>query len=96
MLQSQKEAIGHLQARLESLAVVERNSVPDLNEEVVEQLLGGDKVASGMCQSGEALRDYLRSSDAAPVKLSDVMGNAMECPRGDRLAYRLEGIILDS
>ena len=24
------------------------------------------------------------------------MGNAMECPRGDRLAYRIWGIILDS
>ena len=24
------------------------------------------------------------------------MGNTMECPRGDRLAYRLWGIIVDS
>ena len=53
-------------------------------------------MASWMRQSGEALRDYLRSVDTAPVRLSNVMGNAMECPRGDRLAYRLPGIILDS
>ena len=96
LLQSQQEAIGHLQARLESLAVAERNTVPDLTTEAVEQLLGGDKVASWMRQSGEALRDYVRSASAAPVGPSDVMGNAMECPRGDRLAYRIWGIILDS
>ena len=52
-------------------------------------------MASWMRQSGEALRDCVRSADAAPVRPSDVMGNAMECPRGDRLAYRLWGIILD-
>ena len=86
LLQSQQEAIGHLQARLESLAVAERNTVPDLTTEAVEQLLGGDKVASWMRQSGEALRDYVRSASAAPVRPSDVMGNAMECPRGDRLS----------
>ena len=61
LLQSQQEAIGHLQARLESLAVAERNSVPD-TAEAVEQMLGGDKVASWMRQSGEALRDYVRSA----------------------------------
>ena len=49
-----------------------------------------------MRQSGEALRDYVRCASAAPVRPSDVMGNAMECPRGDRLAYRIWGIILDS
>ena len=96
LLQSQQEAIGHLQARLESLAVAERNSVPDLTAEAVEQMLGGDKVASWMRQSSEALRDYVRSASAAPVRPSDVMGNAMECPRGDRLAYRIWGIILNS
>ena len=95
-LQSQQEAIGHLQARLESLAVAERNTVPDLTTEAVEHMLGSDKVASWMRQSGEALRDYVRSASAAPVRPSDVMGNAMECPRGDRLAYRICGIILDS
>ena len=95
-MQSQQEVIGHVQARLEGLAVVERNAVPDLNVAVVEQFLGGDRVASWMQQSGEALRDYVHSSDAAPIRLSDVMGNAMECPRGDRLAYMLWGIILDS
>ena len=57
---------------------------------------GGDKVASWMRQSGGALRDYVRSASAAPARPSDVMGNAMECPRGDRLAYRIWGIILDS
>ena len=31
-----------------------------------------------------------------PVRPSDVMGNAVECPRGDCVAYRLWGIILDS
>ena len=62
----------------------------------VEQFLGGDIVASWMRQSGKALRDYVRSADAAPIWPSDIMGNAMECPRGDRLAYRLWGIILDS
>ena len=96
LLQSEQEVIGHLQARLESLAVVERNTVPDLITEAVEQLLGGDKVASWMRQSGKALRDYVRSASAAPVRPSDVMGNAMECPRGDRLAYGIWGIILDS
>ena len=96
LLQSQQEAIVHLQARLESLAVAERNTVPDLTTEAVEQLLGGDKVASLMRQSGEALRDYVGSASAAPVRPSDVMGNAMECPRGDTLAYRIWGIILDS
>ena len=96
LLQSHQEAIGHLQARLESLAVAERNTVPDLTTEAVEQLLGGDKVASWMRQSGEALRDYVRSASAALVRPSDVMGNAMECPGGDRLAYRIWGIILDS
>ena len=49
-----------------------------------------------MQQSREAVRDYLRSSDTAPIRLSDVMGNAMECPRGDPLAYQLWGIILDA
>ena len=62
----------------------------------VEQFLGDERVASWMRQSGEALRDHLRSSDIAPVRPSDVMGNAMECPRGDRLAYGLWGIILHS
>ena len=74
LLQSQQEAIEHLQARLESLAVAERNSVPDLTAEAVEQMLGGDKVASWMRQSGEALRDYVRSASAAPARTSDVMG----------------------
>ena len=87
--QSQQEAIGHLQARLEGLAVVERNAVPDLNVAAVVQFLGGDRVASWMRQSGKALCDYVRSADAAPVRLSDVMGNAMEFPRGCCLAYRL-------
>ena len=41
LLQSQQEAIGHLQARLESLAVAERNTVPDLTTKAVEQMLGG-------------------------------------------------------
>ena len=67
LLQSQQEAIGHLQARMENLAVAERNAVPDLNVAALEQFLGGDKVASWMRQSGEALRDYVRSADAAPV-----------------------------
>ena len=67
LLQSQQEAIGHLQAHLEDFAIVERNSVLDLNVAVVEQFLGGERVASWMLQSGEALRDYVRSSDAAPV-----------------------------
>ena len=62
----------------------------------VEQFLGGDRVASWIRQSGETPRDYVRSADAAQVRPSDVMGNAMECPRGDMLAYRLWGIILDS
>ena len=53
-------------------------------------------MASWMRQSGEALRDYVRSASAAPVRPSDVMGNAMECPRGDRLAYRIWAIIIDS
>ena len=35
------------------------------------------------------------SADAAPVRPCDVMGNAMECLRGDRLTYWLWGIILD-
>ena len=96
LLQSQQEASGHLQARLENLAVAERNAVPDLNMAAVEQFLGGDRVASWMRKSGEALRDYVCSADVAPVRPSDVMGNPMECPRGDRLAYRLWGIILDS
>ena len=47
MLQSQQEAIGHLQARLESLAVAERNTVPDLTTEAVEQLLGATKWPAG-------------------------------------------------
>ena len=94
--QSQQEAIGHLQALLEGLAVAERNVVPDLNVAAVEQFLGGDRVASWMRQSGEALRDYVPSADVAPFWPSNVMGNAMECPRGDRLAYSLWGIILDS
>ena len=76
--------------------VAERNAVPELNVVAVEQFLGGDRVASWMRQSGEALLDYPRSSDTAPIRPSDVMGNAMECPIGDRLAYRLWGIILDS
>ena len=53
-------------------------------------------MASWMRQSGEAVRDYVRSSDVEPLWPSDVMGNTMECPRGDRLAYRLWGIIVDS
>ena len=53
-------------------------------------------VASWMWQSGEALGDYVRSADGAPVRPSDVMGNAMECPRVDHLAYKLSEIILDS
>ena len=73
-----------------------RKAVPDLNVATVEQFLGGNGVASWMQQSGEALRDYLRSSDTAPVRPSDVTGKAMECPRGARLAYRLWGTILDS
>ena len=48
-----------------------------------------------MQQSGEAPRDYVRFADAAPVRPSDVMGNAMECPQGHGLAYGLWGIILD-
>ena len=96
VLQSQQEAIGHLQARLEGLAIAEPNAVPGMNVAAVEQFLGGDRVASWMRQSGGALRDYVRSSDAAPVWPLDVMGNTMECPQGDRLAYRLWGIIVDS
>ena len=96
LLPSQQEAIGHLQARLEGLAVAQRNVVQDLNVAAVEQFLGGDRVASWMRQSGEALRDYVHSADAAPVRPSDVMGNAMEFPRGDHLPYRLWGIIVDS
>ena len=46
-----------------------------------------------MRRSGEAVCDYVRSADAAPVRPSDVMGNAKDCPRGDRFAYRLWGII---
>ena len=65
-------------------------------ERGVVQFLAGERVASWMRQSGKAVLDYLRSSDIAPVRPSDVMGNAMECPRGDSLAYRLWGIILDS
>ena len=53
-------------------------------------------MASWMRQSGEALRDHVRSVDVAPLRPSDVMGNTMECPRGDRLSCRLWGIILDS
>ena len=86
LLQSQQKAIGDLQARLEGLVVAERNTVPDLNVAGVEQFLGGDKVASWMRQSGEALRDYMCLAEAAPVRPSDVMGDAMECPQGDRLA----------
>ena len=37
-------------------------------------------MASWMRQSGEALRDYVRSAYVAPVWPSNVMGNAMECP----------------
>ena len=48
---------------------------------VVEQFLVGERVASWMRQSGEALRDCLRSSDTAPVRPSDVMGNTVECPK---------------
>ena len=96
LLQSQQEAIRHLQARLEGLAMAERNAVRDLNVAVVEQFLAGERVASWMQQSREALCDYLHSSDTAPVRPSDVMGKAIECPRGDRLAYRLWRIILDS
>ena len=43
LLQSQQEAIGHLQARWEGLAVAEHNTVPDLNVAAVEQLLGGEE-----------------------------------------------------
>ena len=46
--ESQQEAIGHLQARLEALAVAERNAVPDLNVAAMEHFLGGDRVASWM------------------------------------------------
>ena len=70
LLQSQQEAIGHLQAPLESPAVAERNTVPDLTTKAVEQMLGGDKVACWMRQSGEALRDYVRSASAAPAACS--------------------------
>ena len=49
-----------------------------------------------MRQWGKALRDCLPSWDTAPIRLSDVMGNAMEFSRGDRVAYRLWGIIVDS
>ena len=45
LLQSQQEAIGHLQARLEGLAVAERNAIPDSNVAAIEQFLGGDRVA---------------------------------------------------
>ena len=85
LLQSQWEGIGHLQARLEGLAIVERNIVPDPKVAALKQFLGCERVACWMRQSGnsEALRHYLRSSDSAPVRLSNVMGNAMECPRGD-------------
>ena len=78
LLQSQQKAIGHLQAPLEGLAVAERNAAPDLSVAAVEHYLGGDRVASWMPQSGEALRDYVHSADVAPVRPSDVMGNAME------------------
>ena len=67
ILQSQQEAIGHLQACLEGLAIAERNVIPDLNVVAVERLLGGERVASRMRQSGKALRDYLQSSDTSPV-----------------------------
>ena len=49
-----------------------------------------------MRQLGEALRDYVPLANAAPVQPCDVMGKAMECPRGHRLAYRPWGIIVDS
>ena len=41
-------------------------AVQHLTAAVVEQFLGGDKVANWMRQSGEALWDYLHSSDSAP------------------------------
>ena len=56
LLQSQHEAIGHLQACLEGLAVAKRDTVPDLNVAVVEEFLGGGRVASWMRQLGKALR----------------------------------------
>ena len=57
LLQSQQEAIGHLQARPKGLAVAERNAIPHLNVVAVEQFLGGNRVASWMRQTDEALRD---------------------------------------
>ena len=59
LLQSQQEAIGHLQARLEGLTTAERNVVPDLNVAALVQFLGGDRLASWMRQWGRALRDYV-------------------------------------
>ena len=70
MLQSEQEAIGHLQACLQGLAIAERNAIPDLNVAAVEQFLGCERVASWMRQSGEELYDYLRSCDTAPVRPS--------------------------
>ena len=67
ILQSQQKAIRHLQPRLEGLAIVERNVVLDLKV-AAAHFSGGDRVASWLWQSGEALRDYLRSSYTAPVR----------------------------
>ena len=47
LLQSQQEAIGHLQARLESLAVVERNTVLDVATEAVSSCWGATKWPAG-------------------------------------------------
>ena len=81
---------------MEGLAIAERNVVPDLNVAAVQQCLVGDGVGSWMRLLGEALRDYPRSCDTAPVWPSDGMGNAMECLGGDRMAYWLWGIIAES
>ena len=61
----------------------------------VEHFFAEERVANWMLQSGEALRDYMRVSDAAPVRPSDIVGNTMECPRENRVAYRPWGVILD-
>ena len=80
LLRSQQEADGPLQPRLEGLVVAKCNSVTDFNVEAVQQFLGGDKVAICMQLTGEAMRDYVRSADVAPVRPPGVLSNAMECP----------------
>ena len=83
LLAQQQTALASLQTKLDELSVSDKSGVPDLTSGAVTELLAKPKLASCMCQCGDALGDYVKAVErpvARPVGRSSGGGG-----HGDRL-----------